>query len=207
MELFHITSIRNLENILSSGMILSKNRLLSSDQDHLSIAYEGIQERRSLKSVPCSPFGVLHDYVPFYFAPRSPMLYAIHHGRVEGYREGQAKIIYLVTEVSKVVEGQIAFIFSDGHPVMNYTIFYNDLRKLDQKIDWEVMQARYWSDTQEEPDRKRRRQAEFLVYKYFPINLLTTVGVFNREILEDVTCINERFDYVIDCQIRRDWYY
>lgn len=207
MELFHITSIRNLENILSSGVILSKNRLLSSDQDHLSIAYEGIQERRSLKSVPCSPFGVLHDYIPFYFAPRSPMLYAIHNGRVEGYREGQAKIIYLVTEVSKVVEGQIAFIFSDGHPVMNYTIFYNDLRKLDQKIDWEVMQARYWYDTQEEPDRKRRRQAEFLVYKCFPINLLTTVGVFNREILEDVTYINERFDYVIDCQIRRDWYY
>lgn len=207
MELFHITSIRNLENILSSGMMLSKNRLLSSDQDHLSIAYEGIQERRSLKSVPCSPFGVLHDYVPFYFAPRSPMLYAIHNDRVEGYREGQAKIIYLVTEVSKVVEGQIAFIFSDGHPVMNYTRFYNDLRKLDQKIDWEVMQARYWSDTQEDPDRKRRRQAEFLVYKCFPINLLTTVGVFNREILEDVTYINERFDYVIDCQIRRDWYY
>ena len=207
MELFHITSIRNLENILSSGMILSKNRLLSSDQDHLSIAYEGIQERRSLKSVPCSPFGVLHDYVPFYFAPRSPMLYAIHHGRVEGYREGQAKIIYLVTEVSKVVEGQIAFIFSDGHPVMNYTRFYYDLRKLDQKIDWEVMQSRYWSDTQEDPDRKRRRQAEFLVYKYFPANLLTTIGVFNREILEKVTHINERFDYVIDCQIRRDWYY
>jgi hypothetical protein len=51
----------------------------------ISIAYEGIQQRRSEIEIPIPPYGILHDYIPFYFAPRSPMLYAIHKGMILGY--------------------------------------------------------------------------------------------------------------------------
>jgi hypothetical protein len=41
------------------------------------------------------------------------------------------------------------------------------------------MESRYWNDTNENNDRKRRRQAEFLVRNFFPGQLITEIGVIN----------------------------
>ena len=61
---------------------MSHNQLRDRETNYTNIAYESIQDRRSIKSVPCGVGGSLHDYVPFYFAPRSPMLYTIHRGNL-----------------------------------------------------------------------------------------------------------------------------
>jgi hypothetical protein len=45
-----------------------------------NIAYQGAQGKRATKLVARPPMGVIHDYVPFYFAPRSPMLFTIDKG-------------------------------------------------------------------------------------------------------------------------------
>ena len=42
---------------------------------------------------------MLADYVPFYFAPRSPMLYAIYKCNVQDYTGSQEEIVYLVSTV------------------------------------------------------------------------------------------------------------
>jgi hypothetical protein len=49
-------------------------------------------------------YGCLHDYVPFYFAPRSPMLYALLQGRVGGFNGSQEDIVYLVTRTDKIID-------------------------------------------------------------------------------------------------------
>lgn len=207
MELFHITNIRNLESIFNHGKILSKNKVDSLNQEYLSISYEKLQNRRSFKRVPYSPYGVLHDYVPFYFAPRSPMLCAIHHGRVRGYRGGQDGIIHLVTELPRILENRLKFVYTDGHPIMAITNFYNETERINNVIDWEVMNARYWSDTQDDPDRERRRQAEFLVYEDFPVSLLTKIAVISNRILNRINQVVGRFNFEIDYLIEREWYY
>ncbi len=51
---------------------------------------------------PFGPSGTLDDHVPFYFAPRSPMLYSIHGGYVEGYVVGQRSVIHLVSSAEAV---------------------------------------------------------------------------------------------------------
>jgi hypothetical protein len=48
------------------------------------------------------------------------------------------------------------------------------------------MQAQYWNDTDNDPDRKRRRQAEFLVHEFFPWALVSYIGVYDRSIAETV---------------------
>src|ERR1700739_3190349 len=92
LRVFHITAIPNLARIAASGALWSKNRLLAAGQAHENIAYENIQDRRARTSFPVSLGGVLHDYVPFHFAPRQPMLMAIHYGKVPGCKVKQEDI-------------------------------------------------------------------------------------------------------------------
>ena len=166
--IYHITHIDNLESILSEGGLLAYNiMLLETQTNYTNIAYQNIQDRRATTDVPCGGGGVLHDYVPFYFAPRSPMLYTISRGNVENYTQGQAAVIHLVSSIENIEAEDLCFVFTDGHAVMTFTNFFDDLNYL-RAIDWDVMESRYWNDTNEDNDRKRRRQAEFLVRYFFP---------------------------------------
>ena len=175
--------------------------------DYVDIAYQGIQYRRASTRVPCGAGGVLHDYIPFYFAPRSPMLYAIHKGNVEGYREGQTPVIHLVCEAEAIEAAEICFVFTDGHAVIGYTSFFDDLQDLDLAIDWEIMEARYWADTDEDGDRKRRRQAEFLIHEFCPWTLIQEIGVIDNEIKKKVKEMlwNER--HCPPVTVYSSWYY
>ena len=93
--LYHITHLDNLPGILRTGCLHCHRQLHQAGQHPVNIAYQGIQDRRASTRVPCGPGGVLHDYVPFYFAPRSPMLYAIHRNQIQGYSGGQSPILHL----------------------------------------------------------------------------------------------------------------
>lgn len=158
IPIYHITHIDNLESILSEGGLLAYNVMLETQTNYTNIAYENIQDRRATIRVPCGGGGVLHDYVPFYFAPRSPMLYTINRGNVKSYTQGQSTVIHLVSYVENIEVAGLSFVFTDGHAVMAFTDFFDDLNYL-SAIDWDVMESRYWNDTNEDNDRKRRRQA------------------------------------------------
>ena len=180
--IYHITHINNLSSIINSDGLIACSRLKQQQVNYTDIAYEQIQDRRARKQVPCGAKGVLHDYVPFYFAPRSPMLYTIHKGNVQGYRDGQTSIIHLVTEIEDIANLSVAFAYTDGHAIMDYSDFYDDLNYLDLVIDWKLMKSNYWFDTNDEPNRKCRRQAEFLVHRFVPWTLIKEIGVINDNI-------------------------
>nr|WP_293104120.1 DUF4433 domain-containing protein [Okeania sp. SIO2F4] len=169
--IYHITPFNNLASILNYGGLIALNRLKEKQVSYTNIAYEQIQKRRAIKGVPCGAGGVLHDYVPFYFAPRSPMLFTIHKGNVESYQNGQSSIIHLVVEIEAIENSNLDFVFTDGHAVMDYSDFYDDLYDLNY-IDWELMESKYWFDYDEDNSRKCRRQAEFLVHKFCPWTLV-----------------------------------
>ena len=195
LPIYHITPIDNLESIISEGGLLAYNVMLETGTNYTNIAYENIQYRRARIRVPCGAGGVLHDYVPFYFAPRSPMLYTINQGNVPNYTQGQEAVIHLVSHVEDIdARGDLDFVFTDGHAVMEFTTFFDDLNYLDN-IDWDVMEARYWRDTNEDNDRKRRRQAEFLVRNFLPWELITEIGVMNSTIKANTENILQNFTH------------
>ncbi len=203
---YHLTHIDNLASIIQSGGCLSFNRKQNKGIDHVDVAYETIQDRRAQTAVPCGPGGCLHDYVPFFFAPRPPMLYAIHRGYVEGYEQGQAPLIYLVTKTQTVNNSGSEWVFTDGHATMVVTEFFDDLKNLDE-IDWEVMESRYWKDTPTLPDRKRRRQAEFLVKDCCQWELFSEIGVINSRMESRVKRMLGNSMHQPTVQIQKDWYY
>jgi hypothetical protein len=135
------------------------------------------------------------------------MLYAMRRGNVEGYNEGQEPIVHLVSTIQNVQAAKLPFVFTDGHGTMApLTDFFDDLLQLD-RIDWQLMRARYWADTVQDPDRARRRQAEFLVHRVFPWSLITGIGVVNSRMKKQVEQILQGVTYHPGVAIRKDWYY
>src|SRR5205809_213927 len=108
--IYHFTHITNLERIVRSNGLWACNLLRGAGIDYLDIAHQNLQAQRALVRVRCHPGGTLHDYVPFYFAPRSPMMFAISKGNVESYPEGQEPLVYLVSSVEAVVNSGRRFV-------------------------------------------------------------------------------------------------
>src|SRR4029079_3294236 len=97
--IYHITHVRNLPSILEQGGLWCDGEAARQDLCATEIAHDHIKQRRARMPVTVGPGGSLADYVPFYFAPRSPMLYAIHQGGVDFYSEGQEEVLHLVGSV------------------------------------------------------------------------------------------------------------
>ena len=205
--IYHITHINNLTSILTSGGLIANSRLKTQQTNYLDIAHRQIQDRRATTKVPCSTGGYLHDYVPFYFAPRSPMLYAIHKQNVATYSGGQQPIIHLVSEAYTIKNSRLNFAFTDGHAIMAYSEFYDNLSDLESVIDWQLMKSQYWFDTEDDPNRKCRRQAEFLVHEICPWNLIQQIGVINHTIAQQVQQILTNFNLQTPVNIYPRWYY
>ena len=69
------------------------------------------------------------------------------------------------------------------------------------------MKAKYWSDTLEDMDRKRRRQAEFLVHGPVPWSLVTEIAVMDRSVEKKVKSLLEREGVATAVRTVRAWYY
>ena len=204
--IYHITHIDNLRSIIQHSAILSHNLKIERGIGHQDISHDNIQDRRARTLVPCGPRGCLHDYTPFFFCPRPPMLYSIHHGYVEGYEEGQEPVVHLVTTAQAVVASGCNWVFTDGHGTMAFTDFYDELDDLSE-IDWAIVHSNYWFDTPEQPDRKRRKQAEFLIRDSCPWTLISEIGVVNSDMKRQVRGIIGNSQHQPSLRVRRGWYY
>lgn len=206
IKIFHITHGRNLQSILKNKGLYAYNALKQKSVGYEDISYGDVQEKRARTIVIVPPGGSLHDYVPFYFAPQSPMLYTINQGNVEQYHDGQPPIIYLATTVDCVEQLNLTYAFSDGHGIIRISRFFNQRNDFN-KVDWDIMEAQYWADTDLDNDRSRRRQAEFLVHNYFPWEAVMFIGTYNEAAARRVHEIikNEQHQPQVEC--RREWYY
>ncbi|MFZ3264324.1 MAG: DUF4433 domain-containing protein [Terriglobales bacterium] len=125
-SIYHISHLRNLERILAEGGLHCDRA--AQQLKSVNIGHAHIKERRLRRPVPLGPRGTVGEYVPFYFAPRSPMLYAISRGAVEGYSEGQSPVIYICSTAEAVKEAGLRWVFTEGHADMDFTDFFDDLK-------------------------------------------------------------------------------
>lgn len=207
VRIYHFTDAANLPGILRSGGVNCK-RSLPPDTQKIDVSHYDIQDKRRRKRVPCGSGGVLHDYVPFYFAARSPMMYVISRDGVDDCSSNTGRLVYLVSNLQRIREAGARFVFSDGHATKVFTKFYEEIADLD-KVDWEVMRMDYWTDTDDDPDRMRRRQAEFLVHGLFPWNAVESLAVktpnMKRRLNKYLT--EEWSDHVKPIELKPDWYF
>ena len=199
--IYHFTHVDNLARLLGTGMILCKNEMKAQSSPYRSSAFETVQAHRENFQVPVSRGGTIHDYVPFYFNSRSPMLYTINCGNVADIR--MQDLVFFKTSAQSVVASGSDFAFTDGHGIMELSDYYDDLSDLEQ-VPWNVINARYWNDFQ---DGRRLRQSEFLVYKSFNWNLVESVGVYNQYMKERVEQLTSGLQQPPVVEVRRNWYF
>jgi hypothetical protein len=158
--------------------------------------------------VSCHPGTNVGDCVPFYFCPRSVMLYVIHQANHPelAYRGGQNPIVHLQADLHEVVrwveanDGHWAFSLSNAGA--RYTQFRSGLAALDQ-LDWEAIQATDFRGA----TVKERKQAELLVHPRFPFELVERIGARSAEVRARAIRMLATTSYEPVVEVVPTWYY
>lgn len=174
---WHFTTWANLEKVVYSGGLLCDRQAESAEP----VGNPGIKSNRMNRSVVLQPPETgyprnvtVGDHVPFYFAPRSPMLYVVLQGSTE-YKGDHTGLVMLGTCIRTVVESNLAWCVSDRNAGTHLVRFSQALPTLGDFIDFELMTQFDWRNTEDDPDRQSRRAAEFLVLTQVPLTTITHV--------------------------------
>jgi hypothetical protein len=208
-KIYHITHVDNLGAIVVEGGLVCDREMLARGGQARSIGMSGIKRRRVEElDVHCHPGTKVGDYVPFYFCPRSVMLFVIHRANHPEltYRGGQGPIVHLEGDLYGVIRWAEAngrpWAFSLSNAGAYYTEFRSRTDELEQ-LDWTAIAAREFRAAQV----KERKQAEFLVYERFPFDLVERIGVQSVGMHARAAAAIARADPRPAIEVRPDWYF
>lgn len=175
--LFRLTHVNNVPYTLKNGIWTASSP--NADPQFVPIGDKSIITSRTVMPVKVAPGGNLEDYIPFYFGARSPMLYVIMHGHNGVTKRHQSEIVYLVVPFSRIKDCGAKWIFTDGNARDFASQHYNQENDF-QHLDWEVIGSQDWQNRDSDFDRKRRKQAEFLVLDHVPATCISHIIVYDE---------------------------
>lgn len=175
---FRITHIDNMSHILQYGLVKKdsprRNECFVNIGDQQIIQLRGDIEIKGYR---------ISDYIPFYFGPRSPMLYVIQHGYNGVQQVEPEKIVYCVIKLDDLINNDIDCVFTDGHALSVLTSFYEkeDLKRVNDIVSYEDVYSAIWS-SEVDIDLKRRKEAELLVKSDLPVSFICGYVVYNENV-------------------------
>lgn len=212
-KLYHIVHVDRLPSIIQSNALFCDAVMAAQTGRGTTIGMDGIKRRR-LKELKLASHPELYvgQCVPFYFCPRSIMLFLIHKASNPEltYRGGQGPIVHLEADLHTVVENakqngrRWAFTLSNAGGYL-----FEDRADLAQlhEINWDAVRADRWSGTGVDPAIKDGKQAEFLVEHSFPWWLVERIGVRDRQVYQRVMDCLPAGGHRPTIELRPDWYY
>ena len=205
-KIYHIIHVDRLASIVTDGRLWCDAEVQRRTCPGTTIGMSELKQRRRTKRLGSHPDVCVSDCVPFYFCPRSVMLYLIYkanHPKLD-YREGQAPIVHLEADLHEVVKWADRkgrrWAFTLSNAASNYFKDCCDVAQLDE-MDWTAVNATMWQQCKEE------KQAEFLVERSFPWKLIRRVGVSSSEVRKQVKDAIRRAGHKPTVKIQLDWYY
>jgi len=205
-KIYHICHVDRLPSVVTSGGLLSDAAIQQHDFPGTVIGMNNIKQRR-LNELTLASHPGLHvgACVPFYFCPRSVMLYLIYRQNPElTYRGGQGDIIHLEADLQATVAWANAqprrWAFTLSNAGSRYFEDRADLARLTE-INWDAVQANNWQQC------KEAKQAEFLLENSFPWHLVERIGVSSRAVYGNVVNALPANGHRPTVDIRPDWYY
>jgi hypothetical protein len=105
-KIYHIVHVDRLPAIISDRCLWCDGEISRRSSGGTAIGMAKIKARRMQKALNSYPDLHVGDCVPFYFCPRSVMLYMFYmdnHPEIT-YRGGQGPIIHLVADFKSVIQ-------------------------------------------------------------------------------------------------------
>ena len=211
-KIYHIVHVDRLASIVADGNLWSDAEARMRGVSGTTIGMNTIKHYRLNNPLASHPGLRVGDCVPFYFCPRSVMLFVIHkrNNPELAYQGGQGPIVHLEVDLRQAVDWANAssrrWAFTSSNAGARYFEDYSDLGQL-ARIDWDAVQARWWSGPAIEPTVQDRKQAEFLVEGSFPWELVSRIGIQSQNIYAKVQTALQGAVHRPPVEIKGDWYY
>lgn len=211
-KIYHIVHLDRLASILDTGYLLSDSSVLCRRMGGTVIGDSQINERRLRKRLSTYPALNVGDCVPFYFCPRSVLLYLnwkAGQAQLTGTSapesdDGQDRIVHLVADLETVVRhanaNKVRWVFTNVNASTDVAQDHADLSQLDE-LDWDTINARDWKGNAD------RKAAEFLVEGRFPAHLVERMGVKLQSVQHRVVRMLQQRDISIPVTVMKNWYY
>lgn len=212
-KIYHIIHADRLPSVLNAGRLLCDAEMIDRPESGTVIGMNEIKQRRLNELTLSSHPGLyVGRCVPFYFCPRSVMLYLIwqaNHPNLR-YRGGEGPIVHLEADLRAAIrwadEAGHRWAFTLSNAGGRY---FEDRSSLDalHEIDWNAVRATNWAGRGIAGSVKDGKQAEFLVEHHFPWELIERIGARSVEIAQRTSRILAGQVHRPPVEIRRDWYY
>ncbi|MFT3807176.1 DUF4433 domain-containing protein [Arenimonas sp.] len=200
IPVYHITHVDNLADIVSTGGLISD--ILLGARPHSVIGYDNIKRRRMTEiQVGCCPGTFVGHFVPFYYCPRSPMLYVVNQGRTGKPKGCQKDIVHLVTTVGQLVALGHQWAISDSNAGSFYAQFSTQLADIGT-LNWRAIQAPDWRG-----EVLGFKQAEFLVRDSVPWHVFNEIGCYDANAVTRVTHEIRHAAHQPQMAVKKGWYY
>lgn len=213
LKIYHIVHVDRLPSIIADGHLWCDAEIVRRAPSGTTIGMNAIKQRR-LNQLTLTSHPDLHvgDCVPFYFCPRSVMLYLIYqanHPDLE-YRGGQGPIVHLEADLRAAVswaqQDNRRWAFTLSNAGASYFEDRCDLAELNE-VYWDAVQANNWGGSDIAPSIKEGKQAEFLMESHFPWHLVERIGVSSSGIYRQVTNALPARGHRPQVETKSEWYY
>lgn len=193
-----MTHIQNIPHILDVGFVHADSP--NASPDYIPIGDSSMIRARAGRDAAGK---TLDKYIPFYFGPRSPMLYVIQKGFNGVTKRLPRDIVYCVLRIDTVINSKLRFVFTDGHAADHITKTYKreDLTNIDSIISYNDVYAQFWN---EDPDAKRKKEAELLFFDEVPASLISGFIVYDEKAKQQLMSYGIPEDKII---IRTTFYF
>jgi hypothetical protein len=205
-KIYHIAHVDRLPSIVADGGLWCDAEVIKRPSTGTTIGMNSIKQRRLALPLGSHPGLHVGECVPFYFCPRSVMLYLIYQANHPelGYHGGQEPIVHFEADLRAAVawadanSARWAFTLSNAG-----SIFFEDRNDLSclGEINWDAVHARDWRQC------KEGKQAEFLLERRFPWHLIARIGVRSTPVYNRVVNALPSHGHRPRVEILPDWYY
>lgn len=205
-KIYHIVHVDRLPSIIADGTLLSDAALQENPRPGTTIGMSEIKQRRLESQLSSRPGLCVGECVPFYFCPRSVMLFLIHKHNRPGleYLGGQDRIVHLEADLHEAIAWaekhgrRWAFTLSNAG-----AYYFRDSCDLSQlgEIDWNAVQSWQWQGQSE------GKQAEFLMERSFPWSLVRRIGVLDPGVYNMTQTALLTAEHLPEVSVEPRWYY
>jgi hypothetical protein len=177
---YHFTSLWNLESVIDNGL-LSTNRKIAGGVGHLDVANQEIQRRRKTMAIPGVQDRYVHDYVPFYFAKRTPMQIAVLNKK----NVDQELLVYFAISL-KIIDDRPGAFFTNASANTEILPEFYAASQSDKLscLNWAIIDR--WKWTYSDDDERHQKMAELLVPDHVSSNEISYIVTWDESIAEYV---------------------